>query len=190
MLKGSMLVARVGTLCFFFTSRRWLLSVSNPAGSRYSNGWFALPTGERALLEAAKQYPNDFTAQQRLGEFYLQQNRLLLGILYLQKAQHLNPQDYNTGYDLSLAYLNSAHTVKASAQLHHMIAQHETAELDNLLAEVSERSGDYKAPRPNIIVPPSWIRVRKTSLISPLFFSNIQNYQGFLGNASNSFRTA
>ena len=42
---------------------------------------------ERALLETAQQNPNDFAAQQRLGEFYLQQNRLPEGIPYLEKAQ-------------------------------------------------------------------------------------------------------
>ena len=64
--------------------------------------------------------------------------------LYLEKALQINPQDYNTGYDLSLAYLNSGDIANASTQLHTMIAQHETAELDNLLAEVNEKSGDYK----------------------------------------------
>ena len=106
---------------------------------------------EQALLETAKQNPNDFAAQQRLGEFYLQQNRLPEGILYLEKAQQLNPQDYNTGYDLSLAYLNSGDTAKASAQLHKMITQHETAELDDLLAEVNEKSGDYKDGRDRVL---------------------------------------
>jgi len=80
---------------------------------------------EQTLLQAAKQSPDDFGAQQRLGEFYLQQNRLQQGILYLQKAQQLNPQDYNTGYDLSLAYLNSGDIANASTQLHTMIAQRE-----------------------------------------------------------------
>jgi tetratricopeptide (TPR) repeat protein len=99
---------------------------------------------EGTLLEAAKQRPGDFAAQQSLGEFYLHQDRWPEGILYLQKAQLLNPEDYNTGYDLSLAYLNSGDTAIASTLLRKMIAQRETAELDNLLAEVNERSGDYK----------------------------------------------
>jgi tetratricopeptide (TPR) repeat protein len=99
---------------------------------------------EGTLLEAAKQRPGDFAAQQSLGEFYLHQDRWPEGILYLQKAQLLNPEDYNTGYDLSLAYLNSGDTTNASTLLRKMIAQRETAELDNLLAEVNERSGDYK----------------------------------------------
>jgi tetratricopeptide (TPR) repeat protein len=76
-----------------------------------------LREAEQALLETAQQNPTDCSAQQRLGECYLQQNRLPDGILYLEKAQHLNPQDYNTGYDLSLAYLNSGDTGKASGQL-------------------------------------------------------------------------
>jgi tetratricopeptide (TPR) repeat protein len=99
---------------------------------------------EGTLLEAAKQRPGDFAAQQSLGEFYLHQDRWPEGILYLQKAQLLNPEDYNTGYDLSLAYLSSGDTTNASTLLRKMIAQRETAELDNLLAEVNERSGDYK----------------------------------------------
>jgi tetratricopeptide (TPR) repeat protein len=99
---------------------------------------------EGALLEAARQRPGDFAAQQNLGEFYLHQDRLREGILYLQKAQQLNPADYNTGYDLSLAYLNSGDLANASILLHTMIAQRETAELDDLLAEANEKSGDYK----------------------------------------------
>jgi tetratricopeptide (TPR) repeat protein len=99
---------------------------------------------EGALLDAAKQSPGDFAAQQSMGEFYLHQNRWLDGILYLQKARQLNPQDYNTGYDLSLAYLNSGDIANASTLLQKMIAQRETAELDDLLAEVNEKSGDYK----------------------------------------------
>src|SRR5258706_15236864 len=67
----------------------------------------AITTGETArqveqtLLQAAKQSPDDFGAQQRLGELYLQQNRLQQCILYLQKPQQLNPHNYNTGNDLS-----------------------------------------------------------------------------------------
>ena len=41
---------------------------------------------ERTLLEAAKQNPDDFVAQQSLGEFYLQQNRLPEGIPLSEKG--------------------------------------------------------------------------------------------------------
>jgi len=99
---------------------------------------------EASLVEAAGRKPTDFEAQRKLGEFYLQDNRIAQGIQYMEKAARLNPADYNTGYDLSLAYLDSGATAKASAQLRAMIARQETAELDDLLAEAEEKSSDYK----------------------------------------------
>ena len=158
---------------------------SNPAAADGTNShpglpppqWPASLTGGKwseLSSKAAKQSPDDFAAQQRLGEFYLQQNRLPEGIVYLEKAQRLNPQDYDSGYDLSLAYLNSGDTGKASAQLRKMIAQHETAELDNLLAEAIDKSGDYKGAATEYIAPLSSNRVRRTFSIWPLFCCNIR----------------
>jgi tetratricopeptide (TPR) repeat protein len=142
---------------------------------------------EQTLLQAAKQSPGDFGAQQRLGEFYLQQNRLPQGIRYLQKARQLNPQDYNTGYDLSLAYLNSGDIANASTQLHTMIAQHETADLDDLLGEVNEKSGDYKSAA---------LEYHRAAELDPSennifdlasFLLQHSNYEGFLDNALKFF---
>ena len=136
---------------------------------------------ESALLETAKQSPNDFAAQHRLGEFYLQQNRLPEGILYLEKAQQLNPQDYDTGYDLSLAYLNSGDTAKASAQLQRMITRHETAELDGLLAEVNEKSGDSKGAASEYYrAAQLGSELRGTYSISPRSCCNIRITRAFL----------
>ncbi len=148
----------------------------------------ALQEAEQVLVKTAKENPNDFSAQQRLGEFYLQQNRLPDGILYLEKAEHLNPQDYNTGYDLSLAYLNSGDTVKASAQLHQMIAQHETAELDDLLAEAIERSGDYKSAATEYYRAAQLDPSEGNIFDLASFLLQHKNYEGFLGNAYTFFR--
>jgi len=143
---------------------------------------------EWALLEAAKQRPGDFAAQQSLGEFYLHQDRWPEGILYLQKAQLLNPEDYNTGYDLSLAYLNSGDTANASTLLRKMIAQRETAELDDLLAEANERSGDYKAAA---------LEYHRAAELNPsennifdlaTFLLQHSNYEGFLDNSLTFFQ--
>jgi tetratricopeptide (TPR) repeat protein len=142
---------------------------------------------ERTLLQAAKQSPGDFGAQQRLGEFYLQQNRLPQGILYLQKAQQLNPQDYNTGYDLSLAYLNSSDIAKASTQLHTMIAQRETAELDDLLAEVSDKSGDYQAAASEYHRAAQLDPSENNIFDLASFLLQHSNYEGFLDNALKFF---
>jgi tetratricopeptide (TPR) repeat protein len=160
------------------------LAFQSDSGS--ANGTFE--AAERSLLQAAKQNPNEFSAQQRLGEFYLQQNRLPDGILYLEKAARLNPQDYNSGYDLSLAYLNAADPVKASAQLQRMIAQHETAELDNLLAEAKERSGDYKSAATEYYRAAELDPSEENIFDLASFLLQHKNYEGFLGNAFTFFR--
>lgn len=114
------------------------------AATTHAVAQFSTQDIEKSLLQSARQYPNDFVAQQRLGEFYLQQNHLIDGIRYLEQAQRINPHDYNTSYDLSLAYLDSGNLKKATAELQAAIKRNETAELDSLLAETFEKSGDYK----------------------------------------------
>ena len=114
------------------------------ATTTHAAAQLSAPDAEKYLVQSARQNPNDFVAQQRLGEFYLQQNRLIDGIRYLEQAERINPGDYNTGYDLSLAYLDSGNLKKATLQLQTAIKRNETAELDGLLAETFEKSGDYK----------------------------------------------
>jgi tetratricopeptide (TPR) repeat protein len=143
---------------------------------------------ERALLATEQESPNDFAAQQRLGEFYVQQHRLPEGILHLEKAQQLKPGDYDTGYDLSLAYLDSADTVKASAQLRKMIEQRETAELDNLLAEANERSGDYKSAATAYHRAAELDSSEENIFDLASFLLQHKNYEGFLDNALKFFQ--
>jgi tetratricopeptide (TPR) repeat protein len=123
---GWLRIVGIVSLVIYLATMTAFAFQSNAGARGSSHPGPGLQQVERTLLETARQSPNDFAAQQRLGEFYLQQNRLPEGILYLEKAQQLNPQDYDTGYDLSLAYLNSADTVKASAQLHQMITRHDS----------------------------------------------------------------
>ena len=143
---------------------------------------------ERALLEAAKQSPDDFGAQQRLGELYLQQNRLSEGIVYLERAQRLNSRDYDSGYDLSLAYLNSGDTGKALAQLRRMIAQHETAELDDLLAEAIDKSGDTKGAANEYYRAAELDPSEQNIFDLASFLLQHKTYEGFLNNALIFFR--
>ena len=143
---------------------------------------------ERALIEAAKQHPGDFAAQQNLGEFYLHQDRLPEGILYLQKAEQINPEDYNTGYDLSLAYLNSGDTANASTQLRKLIAQRETAELDDLLAEVNEKSGDLKTAALEYHRAAELDPSENTIFDLASFLLQHSNYEGFLDKSLTFFQ--
>jgi len=141
-----------------------------------------------SLIEFAKQHPESFAAQQSLGEFYLQQGRLSDGIPYLEKAMQIKPDDYNTGYDLSLAYLKSDNLTKAAEQLKAMIKRHETAELDGLLAEAFEKSGDYKN---------AGVTYDRAALLDPSednvfdlgsFLLQHPHYEGFLDKALVIFR--
>jgi tetratricopeptide (TPR) repeat protein len=142
---------------------------------------------ERSLISAAQQNPNDFAAQQHLGEFYLQQNRLPLGIAWLEKAEALNPEDYNTGYDLSLAYLNSGDTSKAAAHLRQMIGRHETAELDDLLAEAEEKSGDLKGAATEYYRAAQLDPSEGNIFDLASFLLQHKNYEGFTENAFKFF---
>jgi tetratricopeptide (TPR) repeat protein len=188
--RASCWLGKLGTLSLLipFATLTVLASQSNSSLTAVPGGETRLPEVERTLLEAARQNPDDFGAQQHLGEFYLQQNRLHEGIVYLKRAQLINPQDYNTGYDLSLAYLNSGDNSNASTQLHKMIAQHETAELDNLLAEVNEKSGDYKTAA---------LEYHRAAELDPSednifdlasFLLQHSNYEGFLNDALTFFQ--
>ncbi len=144
--------------------------------------------GEGCLLQTAKQHPDDFAAQRALGEFYLRNHRLPDGIAYMEKAHQLQPEDYTTGYDLSLAYLDADQLPRAAQELTGMIAHHETAELDNLLAEVDARSGDYQEAA---------VKYHRAAEIDPSennifdlasFLLQHPHYEGFLTNALAFFR--
>jgi tetratricopeptide (TPR) repeat protein len=98
---------------------------------------------ESLLRQAVTLRPDSFEANHRLGEFYLQAGKLKTGIPYLEKAQHLNPDHYVNGYDLSLAYLETGDLANASRQIRELLGHQNTAELHNLLGESEERAGHY-----------------------------------------------
>ena len=145
---------------------------------------------EDCLAAAAREHPGDFAAQRDLGEFYLRNHRLADGIPYMEKAHLLQPDDYTTGYDLSLAYLDSADLPQAKQVLSAMIAHKETADLDDLLAEVSARSGDYQEAA---------MQYHRAAELDPSennlfdlasFLLQHPRYEGFLSNALTFFRYA
>ncbi|MGO8816036.1 MAG: tetratricopeptide repeat protein [Terriglobia bacterium] len=100
---------------------------------------------ERTLLQAVEHDPQNFEANHRLGEFYLQVGKLKAGIPYLEKAQSLDPGHYVNGYDLALAYFETADLKSARRQIHEMLDRQNTAELHNLLGDVEEKAGNYVA---------------------------------------------
>jgi len=148
------------------------------------------PSGEveGCLLQQAKHHPDDFAAQHELGEYYLRNHRLPDGIARMEKAHQLRPEDYATDYDLSLAYLDADQLQRAASELAGMIAHHETAEADNLLAEVDARSGDYNEAA---------VKYHRAAELDPSennifdlasFLLQHPRYEGFLTNAAAFFR--
>ena len=98
---------------------------------------------ESMLKQAVALKPDNFEANHRMGEFYLQAGRLKAGIPYLEKARRLDPAHYVNGYDLALAYLETGDLSNASRQIRDLLSRQNTAELHNLLGETEEKAGHY-----------------------------------------------
>jgi tetratricopeptide (TPR) repeat protein len=97
---------------------------------------------ERRLLDAVRQSPDSFDAHYQLASFYVQQGKLQAALPHLERARAIKPTDYASGHDLALARLEAGKLEEARALILEMIAAHDTAELHNLLGDVSERAGN------------------------------------------------
>jgi tetratricopeptide (TPR) repeat protein len=100
---------------------------------------------ERQLKAAVSRAPNDFDAHRKLGEFYLHAGKLPAAIIWLEKAQSLNPSHYNNGYDLALAYVQTGKIVAARQQIQQLLTVQNTAELHNLMGLVEETADNKLA---------------------------------------------
>ena len=100
------------------------------------------PLIERKLKEAHERMPGSFETNHRLGEFYIQQQKLAAAIPFLERAQQTNPFHYVNSYDLALAYLQIGNLSGARQQIQSMLKRKDIAELHNLLGEVEEKAGN------------------------------------------------
>ena len=100
---------------------------------------------ERKLIDAARRTPDSFDAQYQLASFYLQQGKLPAALPYLRRARAIDPTNYPSGHDLALTLLELKQLDEARTLVLQMIAAHDTAELHNLLGNVSERGGNLIA---------------------------------------------
>jgi len=98
---------------------------------------------ELKLKQALRLNPGSFEANHNLGEFYIQQGKLVAAIPYLEMAQKVNSTHYVNSYDLALAYLQTQDLAKARQQIQGMLRQKEGAELHNLLGDVEEGAGNF-----------------------------------------------
>ncbi|MGO8817093.1 MAG: tetratricopeptide repeat protein [Terriglobia bacterium] len=97
---------------------------------------------EGELQKAVRDDPYSFEANHQLGEFYLSVNDFKTGIPYLERAEKLRSADYDNGYDLAVAYLQTKNLGPAHSLLQEMLHRRDAAELHNLLGETDEALGN------------------------------------------------
>jgi tetratricopeptide (TPR) repeat protein len=99
---------------------------------------------EAEFKQALNAAPNDYEANQDLGEFYVRAGKFAEAISYLKMAQHLHPS-YGSGYDLALAEEKAGQLHQSRLLIQQLLVETKTAELYNLAADIDEKSGNYLA---------------------------------------------
>ncbi len=100
---------------------------------------------EKSLREAVSQQPSDFESNAQLGKFLIDDARPKEGLPYVEQASKLKPSDFSNAYELALAYASTGDYIRARKTAQSLLVDHsdsDKAELDHLLAEVEEKSGD------------------------------------------------
>jgi tetratricopeptide (TPR) repeat protein len=82
-----------------------------------------------------------FTANHKQGEYYVKRGDLRSAIPYLRRAFELDPHNYDNGYDLALACLQTRALDEARGVIERLQKLGEKSELHNLLGDVEEASG-------------------------------------------------
>ncbi len=77
----------------------------------------------------------------RLGEFYASKGDFKTAVTYLQKAYEIDSANYDNGYDLALAYLETGAIQSSREVIEALLQRQDKAELHNLLGDVEEREG-------------------------------------------------
>lgn len=90
---------------------------------------------------AAQSGDNSFAANHEAGESYVKRGDLRAAIPYLRRAFEIDPANYDNGYDLALACLETKDVGQARSVIESLLKLGEKSELHNLLGEVEEASG-------------------------------------------------
>jgi tetratricopeptide (TPR) repeat protein len=102
---------------------------------------------EKSLREALKRQPESFGANYQLGRLLVEQRRAQEELPYLEQSSRLKPTDFDSAYELALAYANAGDYEHARANLRALLAaqdqyQPERAEPHHLLGDVDEKLGN------------------------------------------------
>jgi tetratricopeptide (TPR) repeat protein len=94
------------------------------------------------LRERVEREPGSFEANSRLGRVLLESGHARDAIPYLAHAAQLNSSNFETAYELAMAYADAGDLDRARAQALALLAVRETAEVHHLLGDVQEKMGD------------------------------------------------
>jgi tetratricopeptide (TPR) repeat protein len=100
---------------------------------------------ERTLLDSVQRHPDSFDARHMLAAFYLQEGKVRAALPHLRRAAALNPSNYDVGYDLARALLETGQLDEARAQVTRWLARKDIAELHNLLGDLEQRAANLTA---------------------------------------------
>lgn len=101
-----------------------------------------LASTEGALRLAAEREPNNFEANRRMGQFFLQSGRAVEALPYLERAEKLKPDDFDTQFTIAVANANAGNLRRGKQQAQSLLKGHDTAEVHHLLADIDEELGD------------------------------------------------
>lgn len=96
-------------------------------------------------LSAASGQAQSFEANHRLGEFYIREKKLESAIPYLERANAIDPANYNNSYDLALAYFETGKLDQSRSVIEGMLARQDKAELHNLMGDVEAAASHIEA---------------------------------------------
>ena len=104
-----------------------------------------LEPAQEQFKKAVALEPRNYDANHNLGELYVRMGKLSDAVPFLKQAQHINPSSYDNGYDLALAYLYIGQPAQARQLVQNLLRIKDTAELHNLLGQIEEKDGKYRA---------------------------------------------
>ena len=110
----------------------------------------ALPSStaaEESLRKVTEHERGNFDANRRLGKLLVDDGKAREALPYLERASQLNPGDYESAYELALAYSDAvqyerAHTAGLTLLARQDNSQQQQAQLHHLLGDVEEKLGN------------------------------------------------
>jgi tetratricopeptide (TPR) repeat protein len=133
-------------------SKEWLAKAAvsldaQPSADSHAASYNA--ASETSLRSVAEREPQSFEANYNLGKFLLDERKPGEGMIYLQRARRLRPDDSDNAYELALAHFELADYRPARSQLQSLLAAEKSPEQvagsHHLLGEVDEKLGDALA---------------------------------------------